>query len=251
MRPPISLLIKLTFQTIRRDPLVLAPYLIFFVLAELSTHWIAMPTSFNVSTWSTQTMGVFVLQWVVELFFKLTTVALAYSIFSYSLSTKSDQKIRLKPVFSRVFSRFIPTIFWSSVVLGPIFLAAAFWAPVLIKQGYSEQMVFLVLGILVIPIGLIAEFLPTVLICDEGKMRFSLAATARFVWKNLGSIMIFMAVSVTTLMVSVILGSIFSLAPGGAGGLFSTLAQGLGYGIVYTLNPILFTLLKFDSSHLD
>ena len=231
----ISQLLRLSIATIKRDPIILAPYLFFFVVTQLVMPFFDLPTSFEFQKWTTSMTLVFLSQWIFELFFKLGTISLAKATF-----LSPTHRISLKQALKSVLIHYIPTLIWSALLLSPLVLAFIFGTPFLGQYGISPQIFWFFLGVLLLPVGLCVEFLPTVLICGVGSWRSAAWTSLQFIKRNLRAVLIFMALSVTILMGSVLVASVLALAPGSIGVLLSNLAQGVGYGVIYTINPILF-----------
>ncbi len=237
-KPSITETMSLTITTIRRDPLILAPYVLFFIAIHLIAPWIADVPKTNPLTWSQQTWGFLATQWLAELVIKVTTIAIAIDTYAH---LKSPIKGALTNITKRIITRF-HKIFLSTLILA-IPLSSILWInSQATPDSVQTSLLWIILAIALVPIGIMAELLPIIYLKENTSIWEGFTRVLRYMRHGFRSILILITLMMTLLMVTLILATLVSQIPLLGESILLPITQGIGYAIMYTLSLVLYEL---------
>ena len=243
-KPSLTQTISTTIATIRRDPLILTPYILFFITIHLLAPWIQDVPKTNPLTWSQTTWLLLATQWLAELLIKSTTIAIAIETYTH---LASPMKGALSNITHILVTRF-HKILISTIVLA-IPLSSILW----INSGVTPTspqigLVWIIIALALIPFGLMAELLPTIILKENTSILGGFKQVISYMRHAFRSILILITLMMTILMITLILSALVSTIPLLGESLLLPLIQGTGYAIMYTLNLVLYELTTANTT---
>jgi hypothetical protein len=227
-------LLSLTWKIIRRDALVIVPYVALFLVADMAQTWIP---GISLDTFASADWRILAVTWASELSIKSLTLVLAYN----ALQPKPQRVLAL----AKTFFTGLPKVFLTTGIFTVPMMVFFQLYPIQPLSKVNPQLTLIIfIGLLVIiPISFIIEFIPpAVFILNKG---FFTAVSASFIFvkSNVRNILLLMLLALCTLILSLLMGALFKSIPY-VGPMLNTVMQGLGYGFLYTMQAIFVMMLS-------
>lgn len=250
MTMSIARLFRMGFQILFRDPAVIVPYLSFFILHLIAGEWLVMPTLGPLGQIGSSDILILSVSWVAETGIKLLTTGLALRyIFRRLWVDFPELKERLPVLEVRrlpilMLRKFPAIVAASALVLLPLFASVQGLSQVQSSPLSWVTGVYLLIGIMAIPLGVVLEFLPAILLVEDCGLFSGLIRSTQFVKQHLKACLLYFALVFSVMLAGSILGLLLGSGEYVGSGLLVAVSQGVTYALVYLITPIFYLLLR-------
>ena len=227
----ITTLFKSLIELVRKDKIILAPYLIFAFLSHfLEMRWpLYTPEMTTVAFYQRYLLG----HWLLELIFMGTTLV-------FALDLLKSNTIHVQEAFKKLGGKLTGLVMVSAVVGIPT--AYILQKLLSVSAGQQNLPVEMILGIFVLLcLSVVFMFAPVHVILSEKPALQALKASLLFVRKNPKKVVVFISFIFTINMLSFILSLLTMSFPVLGPSVFFLIFQGLGYGFIHIATVIFYT----------
>ncbi|MFT5171723.1 MAG: hypothetical protein ACI9BD_001501 [Candidatus Marinamargulisbacteria bacterium] len=232
----ISELVSRSIKIVRKDKLVLIPY-VCCVLILQSFHSHFGPTSPDKLTAASFILNVVVLGWVVELFFKAVTIRMSWNIH------KGDS-LEIEKDVGFVAKKFRRLLLSTGIILFPLVgLVKVGLLDVPKGQGLAGFALF----ILVVPLVLVLEFIPLMVILEDKNVFESIKGSFLFVKRNFLKVIKFSGFIACVMLIAIIFAESLGTVPVIGDSVLKACVTGVGYGFMYVMTVVFYVDLCTDS----
>lgn len=228
----ISKLLGKSIDLIKKDKVVLVPYIIYFLLLQIITTFIFNKHIDTVSL----TIPFIITSWLPEMFIKGWTIYIATRLYR-------GKDIPLMDTFIQVVKRY-PRLLLATIPLILPILLLFFQFPnntEALQAWQSAQFLLIIpIVIIMIPVSFILEFIPLFIIAKNRKVITAIKAASFFVWHNLGPTIVFMSLSISISFLAVLASAICSQIPFIGESFLGIVFKAFGSSLVYVVATVFF-----------
>jgi len=224
-------LVSQVVQLIRKDKIVLAPYLIcVFLTSLLDQHWLPLlEKKLGMYEYLTRFL---LTHWIVDLFFMGVTVSIAVSLYH-------NRKIIIGNSVAEVRKKFFHLMLGTIVTVMPMALVSY-----KMSVGYQEtkSIEFWVLGLafILVPVIVCLMFVPVLVVVKDLKWFQSIIQSFYFVKRHLKNVLFFVSMVFCINVLSLSLGAMMMVIPVVGKSVFFVACQGFGYSVIYILTVVFY-----------
>ncbi|MFC1771309.1 hypothetical protein ACFLZV_05420 [Candidatus Margulisiibacteriota bacterium] len=218
-----------TINIIKKDYIIITPYLILFFL--LHSFEQSFFTSFSKA--KTSTYLVFIITWLAELFFKSLTFSMAIDLVNLNRSSVSAS-------IRTVLKRFVSLVLAAGALSFIVFLLIS---PLLFKQssGLINNFVFVILiSFVVLFVSFMLEFLPVFILAKNNPWYRAISNTFMFIKNNFKRVFMLMMFIFLVILVNYFLSALFEQIPLLGKAIFQIIVQGISSAFICVLAVVFF-----------
>jgi hypothetical protein len=228
----ISELFRDTAKIIRKDYIILAPYLIFFFMFYSIEHSFLLPaqSKLNLKNYKSYIMGI---SWFIELFFKGLTIAMAIDLLTVGqTSISTATKLVLK--------RFFNLVLGTGILSLPIIVLVKYLFASNTTNSGSNFLAVLLGSVFIIFASLVLEFVPIFVIGKKHNWFKSIMKSFYFVRDHFRKVMLFICLIFFIAFLSLYLGAVMGSIPVIGKAIFQTFLLGVSSAFIYIMAVIFF-----------
>jgi len=216
---------------IRKDKIILAPYLIFaFLVSLIDQHWLPLfEKSLGLYAYLTRYL---LTNWIVDLFFMGVTVSIAVSLYHNRKVVIGDSLAEIRRKFFNLMLGTIVTVLPMAIVSYQMF------------SGYqaTKSMNPWVIGLalLLVPVSICLMFVPVLVIVKSLNWFQSIIQSFYFVKRHLKNVLFFVSLVLCINVLFLYLGAMMVAIPVVGKPVFYVACQGVGYSVIYILNVVFY-----------
>jgi hypothetical protein len=190
----IKTLFKDTLNIIRKDPIILTPYLFFFVIVQFIESYLKIDINAKFS-FDIATLSWISFIWGFELFTKALTIVFANDILDKG-------KIFLKANLALIAKRFFALLLSMGLLTGLVLVTIKLFIFSADNSSLLSIALALLSSITVIIISMHLEFIPVILLLKNKNVINTVISTHRFIKNNLKNVLIIFGLIILTALIS-------------------------------------------------
>ena len=226
----ISKLFQSSVTLVKRDPIVLVPFLSFFFLSQVFHQHFPSFLGSQTEETSMTALTLLVARWVVQLFVNGYTLFLVMGLLTSGV-------VNVSGAFKRTLARFLDLFLASSILMIPFVFLYFYTQFDFSKLGGLELLVTFFILILFVPVSVMLQFIPVFIVDTSQSWQAVLFDTVAFIRRTLRELVWLYAAIFLITLIALILSSLFFSVP--------LIGQAVMSGGVLAVSSTLISIMSF------
>lgn len=234
----ILTLLSKSHTLLKAEKLILAPYLIFFLIIHsvMNIYSISLDKPMAIKG---NIILFLIVGWVVELFFKGLTISMAYHVYN---ENNDQKKTSLSFPLHYTLIKFHHLLLSVGSLMIPFFLIAKYILPS--NQGDPFSLLLSTIGLfLMLFFVFIIHILPVMVLVDNLNWYQAIQLSFSLIKNNIKNIIMFTGLIFSLLIVMFFLTALFNTIPILGDTLFQVIFKALGYTYLYVITTLFYVLI--------